>query len=58
LHHAGRKEELKMIAFSTVDGHLHKKEYDFLYLIANALEIDKVSFNDLFHQNYRKSNTI
>jgi hypothetical protein len=27
-----------------------KKEYDFLYLIANALEIDKVSFNDLFHQ--------
>jgi uncharacterized tellurite resistance protein B-like protein len=41
---------LEMIAFSTVDGHLHKKEYDFLYLIANALEIDKVSFNDLFHQ--------
>jgi hypothetical protein len=49
---------LEMIAFSTVDGHLHKKEYDFLYLIANALEIDKVSFNDLFHQENRKSNTI
>ena len=41
---------LEMIAFSTVDGHLHKKEYDFLYLIATALNIDKVSFNDLFHQ--------
>jgi hypothetical protein len=27
---------LEMIVFSTVDGHLHKKEYDFLYLIANA----------------------
>jgi hypothetical protein len=42
-----------MIAFSTVDGHLHKKEYDFLYLIANALEIDKVSFKDLFHQEVK-----
>lgn len=41
---------LEMIAFSTVDGHLHKKEYDFLFLIANALDIEKGGFNDLFHQ--------
>jgi uncharacterized tellurite resistance protein B-like protein len=41
---------LEMIAFATVDGHLHKKEYDFLFLIANAFEIEKEGFNDLFHQ--------
>jgi hypothetical protein len=32
---------LEMIAFSTVDGHLHKKEYEFLFLIANQLNIEK-----------------
>ena len=41
---------LEMIAFATVDGHLHKKEYDFLFLIANTLAIKKEEFNDLFHQ--------
>jgi hypothetical protein len=41
---------LEMIAFSKVDGHLHKKEYEFLFLIANELNIEKVVFNDLFHQ--------
>lgn len=40
---------LEMIAFSTVDGHLHKKEYDFLFIIANELNIEKGGFNDLFH---------
>jgi DnaJ-domain-containing protein 1 len=40
---------LEMIAFSTVDGHLHKKEYDFLFNIANELNIKKGGFNDLFH---------
>jgi hypothetical protein len=24
---------LEMIAFSTVDGHLHKKEYEFLFFL-------------------------
>ena len=41
---------LEMIAFSTVDGQLHKKEYDFLFVVANELNIEKGGFNDLFHQ--------
>jgi hypothetical protein len=45
---------LEMIAFSTVDGHLHKKEYEFLFLIANELNIEKGGFNDLFHQESPK----
>jgi uncharacterized tellurite resistance protein B-like protein len=46
---------LEMIAFSKVDGHLHKKEYEFLFLIANQLNIEKGGFNDLFHQESPKS---
>lgn len=45
---------LDMIAFSTVDGELHKKEYDFLFLVANVLDIEKGGFNDLFHQEAPK----
>ncbi|WP_339919811.1 excinuclease ABC subunit B [uncultured Flavobacterium sp.] len=41
---------LDMIAFSTVDGHLNKKEYEFLFFIANELNIEKGGFNDLVHQ--------
>lgn len=41
---------LEMIAFSTVDGHLHKREYDFLSIIAQELQIDKDEFKQLFHQ--------
>lgn len=41
---------LEMIAFSAVDGQLHKREYDFLLIIAQELHIDKEVFNDLFHQ--------
>ncbi len=41
---------LEMIAFSTVDGQLHKREYEFLAIVAQALEIEKNIFNDLFHQ--------
>lgn len=41
---------LEMIAFSTVDGQLHKREYDFLFSVANELNIEKGGFNDLFHQ--------
>ena len=45
---------LEMIAFSTVDGKLHKREYDFLYLVADELNIEKEDFNDLFHQELPK----
>lgn len=41
---------LEMIAFSTVDGHLHKREYDFLAIIAKELSFETAVFNDLFHQ--------
>ena len=34
----------EMIAFALVDGELHDREYDFLELIANELEIDKTIF--------------
>ena len=48
-----RKEKLsllsEMIAFSVVDGKLHSKEYDFIFLIACELQIDKLSFDSLFH---------
>ena len=41
---------LEMIAFSTVDGQLHKREYEFLAIVADELGFDKDIFNDLFHQ--------
>jgi DnaJ-domain-containing protein 1 len=41
---------LEMIAFSTVDGQLHKREYEFLAIVANELNILPTVFNDLFHQ--------
>jgi uncharacterized tellurite resistance protein B-like protein len=41
---------LEMIAFSTVDGQLHKRELDFLWLVARELNIEKKDFQDLFHQ--------
>ena len=41
---------LEMIAFSAVDGRLHKREYEFLALVANELGFDLDVFNDLFHQ--------
>jgi uncharacterized tellurite resistance protein B-like protein len=43
-----------MIVFSTVDGHLHKREYEFLFRIANELNIEKGGFNDLIHQELPK----
>ncbi|WP_070786682.1 hypothetical protein [Flavobacterium crassostreae] len=39
---------LDMIAFSTTEGNLPKKEYDFLFVIANALDLKKGDFNNLF----------
>jgi hypothetical protein len=41
---------LEMIAFSTIDGYLHKSEYLFLSMVAVELDFDKAEFNDLFHQ--------
>ena len=41
---------LEMIAFSTINGHLNKKEYDFLFIISNVLDIKKGGFNDLLLQ--------
>ena len=43
----------EMIAFSVVDGKLHDREYLFLSMIAEELQISKVDFKSLFHQeNY------
>jgi hypothetical protein len=39
-----------MIAFSTVDGHLHKK----VIFDCQSIEISKRGFNDLFHQELPK----
>ncbi len=41
---------LEMIMFATVDGHLHKRELDFLRLVALELNITEEEFQDLFHQ--------
>ena len=40
----------EMIAFSVVDGRLHEREYLFLTMIAEELQVDKVDFKNLFHQ--------
>jgi len=43
----------EMIAFSVVDGKLHEREYLFLSMIAEELQISKDDFKSLFHQeNY------
>jgi uncharacterized tellurite resistance protein B-like protein len=49
---------LEMIAFSTVDGQLHKREYEFLKIVANELNIENTVFNDLFHQEKRQKTII
>ena len=40
----------EMIAFSVVDGRLHEREYHFLAMIAEELQINKEEFKNLFHQ--------
>jgi uncharacterized tellurite resistance protein B-like protein len=43
----------EMIFFSVVDGRLHEREYLFLTMIADELQIAKDDFKGLFHQeNY------
>ena len=40
----------EMIAFSLVDGRLHEREYQFVWIVAQELGVAKNDFNDLFHQ--------
>ena len=40
----------ELIAFAVVDGELHDKEYDFLYLLSQELGIEKPAFLDLFRK--------
>jgi uncharacterized tellurite resistance protein B-like protein len=40
----------EMIAFSVIDGRLHEREYQFVWIVAQELGIGKNEFNDLFHQ--------
>jgi uncharacterized tellurite resistance protein B-like protein len=40
----------EMIAFSVVDGRLHEREYQFVWIVAQELGISKKEFNELFHQ--------
>ena len=42
-----------MISFAIVDGELHKREYQFLKIIALELGIEKLDFKQLFHQENR-----
>lgn len=39
----------EMIAFSIVDGRLHEREYEFLSIVAQELQIGKAEFDELFH---------
>ncbi|TGD59074.1 excinuclease ABC subunit B [Flavobacterium humi] len=38
----------EMIAFAVIDGELHDREYDFLLLVSQELNVEKDTFMDLF----------
>lgn len=40
----------EMIAFATVDGQLHDREYDFIQSVAHELEIDNSTLYSLFNE--------
>ena len=42
-----------MIAFAIVDGKLHDREYLFLSMIAQELQVEKEEFKQLFHQEHK-----
>ena len=43
----------EMISFSIIDGQLHEREYAFLTLISDELQVKKADFKQLFHlENY------
>ncbi|MEZ4854526.1 TerB family tellurite resistance protein [Flavobacterium sp.] len=45
----------ELIAFAVVDGELHDREYDFIALIAQELEIDTETLHDLFNKKHEKT---
>lgn len=44
----------EMIAFALVDGQLHDREYDFIEMIAQELEVDKETYLKLFEKSPQK----
>jgi hypothetical protein len=40
----------EMIAFAVIDDELHDREYDFLLLVSQELQIEKETFMDLFRR--------
>ncbi|WP_348799570.1 TerB family tellurite resistance protein [Flavobacterium adhaerens] len=40
----------EMIAFSLVDGRLHEREYQFVWIVAQELGISREEFNELFRK--------
>ena len=45
----------EMIAFALVDGQLHDREYDFIEMIAQELEVDKETMLRLYEKKEQKS---
>ena len=45
----------EMIAFAVVDGELHDREYDFITMVAEELEIDKETLHKLFDKKQEKT---
>ncbi len=45
----------EMIAFAVVDGELHDREYDFIQMVAEELEIDKETLLKLFEKKQEKT---
>lgn len=43
----------EMIAFAIIDGKLHDREYQFLIIVANELQIKKEDFKNLFHEELK-----
>ena len=41
---------LEMISFSIVDGKLHQRELDFIWIVAKDLSFTRAEYSDLFHQ--------
>ncbi len=40
----------EMIAFAVIDGELHDREYDFLLMVSQELQVDKETFLKLFER--------
>lgn len=44
----------EMISFALIDGELHDREYDFIEMVSQELEIDKATFLKLFDKKAEK----